>query len=175
MSNEITSEKQHLLDERYLRMASIWAENSYCVRRKVGALIVKDKMLYAFIDGRDEPYAYVKLGDAYDGGYVSIFSGASNSYGFGSFTISENITTPIPAAGGAEQQGDEYTADFDTVKFDSSGFTSYYLEKLSGSLEYKCGLGLPFIGETLYSDYNDEKYLERQESLEIIEKALGGD
>ena len=45
MSNEIKSEKQHLLDERYLRMASIWAENSYCVRRKVGALIVKDKMI----------------------------------------------------------------------------------------------------------------------------------
>lgn len=45
MNNEITSEKQHLLDERYLRMASIWAENSYCVRRKVGALIVKDKMI----------------------------------------------------------------------------------------------------------------------------------
>ena len=33
------------MDERYLRMASIWAENSYCVRRKVGALIVKDKMI----------------------------------------------------------------------------------------------------------------------------------
>ena len=45
MRNESTSEKQHLLDERYLRMASIWAENSYCVRRKVGALIVKDKMI----------------------------------------------------------------------------------------------------------------------------------
>lgn len=45
MNNEITSKKQHLLDERYLRMASIWAENSYCVRRKVGALIVKDKMI----------------------------------------------------------------------------------------------------------------------------------
>ena len=38
-------EKQHQLDMRYLRMARIWAENSYCVRRKVGALIVKDKML----------------------------------------------------------------------------------------------------------------------------------
>ncbi len=33
------------LDMRYLRMASIWAENSYCERRKVGALIVKDKMI----------------------------------------------------------------------------------------------------------------------------------
>lgn len=37
--------KQHQLDIRYLRMARIWAENSYCVRRRVGALIVKDKMI----------------------------------------------------------------------------------------------------------------------------------
>ena len=34
--------KQRLLDERYLRMAHIWAENSYCERRQVGALIVRD-------------------------------------------------------------------------------------------------------------------------------------
>ncbi len=37
--------KQHYLDYRYLRMAHIWAENSYCKRRKVGALVVKDKMI----------------------------------------------------------------------------------------------------------------------------------
>ena len=37
--------KQQELDQRYLRMAAIWAENSYCARRKVGALIVKDKMI----------------------------------------------------------------------------------------------------------------------------------
>lgn len=37
--------KQRLLDERYLRMASIWAENSYCKRRQVGALLVKGKMI----------------------------------------------------------------------------------------------------------------------------------
>lgn len=37
--------KQHELDLRYARMARIWAENSYCVRRKVGALVVKDKMI----------------------------------------------------------------------------------------------------------------------------------
>lgn len=37
--------KQQLLDERYMRMADIWAENSYCKRRQVGALIVKDKMI----------------------------------------------------------------------------------------------------------------------------------
>jgi dCMP deaminase len=39
------SNKQILLDRRYLRMAMIWAENSYCKRRKVGALIVKGKMI----------------------------------------------------------------------------------------------------------------------------------
>ncbi len=38
-------EKTLLLDRRYLRMAGIWSENSYCKRRKVGALIVKDKMI----------------------------------------------------------------------------------------------------------------------------------
>ena len=38
-------EKQLALDKRYLRMARIWAENSYCERRKVGALIVKDKSI----------------------------------------------------------------------------------------------------------------------------------
>ena len=37
--------KQFELDKRYLRMALIWSENSYCTRRKVGALIVKDKMI----------------------------------------------------------------------------------------------------------------------------------
>ena len=37
--------KQELLDRRYLRMAKIWAEHSYCQRRQVGALIVKDKMI----------------------------------------------------------------------------------------------------------------------------------
>lgn len=33
------------IDKRYLRMAAIWAENSYCKRRRVGALIVKDQMI----------------------------------------------------------------------------------------------------------------------------------
>ena len=37
--------KENYLDRRYLRMARIWSENSYCQRRKVGALLVKDKMI----------------------------------------------------------------------------------------------------------------------------------
>lgn len=42
MTNE---EKQKLLDQRYLKMATTWAENSYCKRRQVGALLVKEKMI----------------------------------------------------------------------------------------------------------------------------------
>ena len=37
--------KQEILDRRYLRMARIWAENSYCKRRQVGALVVKDQRI----------------------------------------------------------------------------------------------------------------------------------
>ena len=45
MESKNNKDKQLLLDMRYLRMARIWAENSYCQRRKVGALVVKDKMI----------------------------------------------------------------------------------------------------------------------------------
>lgn len=41
----MTEKKQQILDQRYLKMADIWAQNSYCKRRKVGALLVKDKMI----------------------------------------------------------------------------------------------------------------------------------
>ncbi|MCM1441313.1 MAG: dCMP deaminase family protein [Roseburia sp.] len=39
------NQKRRELDKRYLRMASIWAENSYCHRRRVGAILVKDQMI----------------------------------------------------------------------------------------------------------------------------------
>ena len=41
----VTDNKQFLLDCRYLRKARIWSENSYCRRRQVGAILVKDKMI----------------------------------------------------------------------------------------------------------------------------------
>ena len=42
---EKSNEKRHQFDLRYMRMAKIWAENSYCERRMVGALIVKERMI----------------------------------------------------------------------------------------------------------------------------------
>jgi len=38
-------QKQTQFDKHYLQMAQIWAKNSYCARRQVGALIVKNKMI----------------------------------------------------------------------------------------------------------------------------------
>ena len=38
-------DKENKFDSRYMQMARIWAENSYCTRRKVGALLVKDNMI----------------------------------------------------------------------------------------------------------------------------------
>jgi dCMP deaminase len=42
---EAIAEKKLVLDKRYMQMALIWSKNSYCVRRQVGALLVKDKMI----------------------------------------------------------------------------------------------------------------------------------
>ncbi len=41
----LSSEKQEQFDKSYLEMARVWAKNSYCVRRQVGAIIVKDRMI----------------------------------------------------------------------------------------------------------------------------------
>lgn len=64
--------KQFELDKRYLRMARIWSENSYCTRRKVGALIVKDKMIIS--DGYNgTPSGFENICELEDGttkGYV---------------------------------------------------------------------------------------------------------
>ena len=42
---KMVDNKQYQFDKSYLKMAAIWADNSYCKRRKVGALIVKDRMI----------------------------------------------------------------------------------------------------------------------------------
>tara|TARA_R110002072_G_scaffold142804_1_gene288243 strand:+ start:12608 stop:13042 length:435 start_codon:yes stop_codon:yes gene_type:complete len=41
----MTQKKQQKYDLAYLKMAQEWSKLSYCKRRKVGALIVKDKMI----------------------------------------------------------------------------------------------------------------------------------
>ncbi|MDE6339924.1 MAG: dCMP deaminase family protein [Muribaculaceae bacterium] len=59
-------DKQTTLDKRYLRMASIWSENSYCQRRKVGALLVKDKMIIS--DGfNGTPSGFKNICESEDG------------------------------------------------------------------------------------------------------------
>ena len=41
----MNDEKQVQFDRSYLEMAQVWAKNSYCKRRQVGAILVKDKMI----------------------------------------------------------------------------------------------------------------------------------
>ena len=41
----MVKEKQEKYDKAYLKMASTWGQLSYCERKKVGALIVKDRMI----------------------------------------------------------------------------------------------------------------------------------
>ncbi len=45
ITSSVEGRGKSAVDYRYLRMARIWAENSYCKRRQVGALVVKDKMI----------------------------------------------------------------------------------------------------------------------------------
>ena len=42
---KIRTEKQQQFDLRYIQMARVWAKNSYCKRRQVGALLVNDHMI----------------------------------------------------------------------------------------------------------------------------------
>lgn len=59
-------DKQTTLDRRYLRMARIWSENSYCKRRKVGAILVKDKMIIS--DGfNGTPSGFPNICESEDG------------------------------------------------------------------------------------------------------------
>jgi dCMP deaminase len=51
--------KQVSFDNRYLEMALIWAQNSYCKRRQVGALIVKEKMIIS--DGYNGTHQDLKM------------------------------------------------------------------------------------------------------------------
>ena len=90
-------------------------------------VVVKDQKMYVFLDGNEEASLYVKLGDDYKGGYVSIFSAANNAYGIGNFTITDKVATKLPKAGGAGVAGNILTAKFNTAEFDDSLFTTYYL------------------------------------------------
>ena len=53
-------------DDKYMQMAAIWASNSYCKRRQVGALIVKDRMIIS--DGYNgTPSGFENIGEDENG------------------------------------------------------------------------------------------------------------
>lgn len=91
-------------------------------------IVVKDKQLSIFVDGSNEASLYVYLGDNYKGGYVSLFAYSNNSVGFGSFEITDKVTTELPKGSGVTTTDNTAAVDFDCVKFDESLFTTYYLD-----------------------------------------------
>lgn len=97
-------------------------------------IVVKDKQLYVFIDGNEEEAAlHVFLGDDYKGGSVSLFSHTGRAYGFNNFSITDKVTTKLPAGKGTSSSGNTYTVDFDTTKLDISAFKTYYLDHTKGN------------------------------------------
>ncbi len=91
-------------------------------------LVVRDHELYAYIDGSASPCLYADLGESYQGGYISLVAHAKDTQGFKTFSVTENVTTATPEAGGVVVSGSTLTANFDSLKFDSTQFTSYYME-----------------------------------------------
>lgn len=45
MQSQTDMEKDRQFDRSYLEMAAVWAKNSYCTRRQVGAILVRDRMI----------------------------------------------------------------------------------------------------------------------------------
>lgn len=91
--------KQHALDLRYLRMARIWAENSYCQRRKVGALVVKEKMI---------------ISDGYNGtpsGFENICEDEHNTTKPYVLHAEANAITKIARSGNNSEGGTLYVTD----------------------------------------------------------------
>lgn len=75
--------KQERIDRLYLRMAFIWSENSYAIRRQVGALIVKDNSIIS--DGYNgTPSGFENVCETVDScgnkGGVCYLNGKRNSY-----------------------------------------------------------------------------------------------
>jgi dCMP deaminase len=46
-SNQVSSQRQHKIDVTYIKMAQTWAGLSHAIRKKVGALIVKNNTIIA--------------------------------------------------------------------------------------------------------------------------------
>ena len=109
----MNKDKQYKLDERYLRMAHIWAENSYCKRRKVGAIIVKDKMIIGTGAGQmsrvdSVDIAIKKAGDRAKGSVCA--SDAFFPFRDGVDTLAQAGITSIIQPGGSIRDKDVITA-----------------------------------------------------------------
>lgn len=81
--------KERRIDERYMKMAFIWAQNSYAVRRKVGCLIVKDNSIIS--DGYNgTPSGFENVCEEFPEDFEKYFEGMKPSY-YRNFLIPEEM------------------------------------------------------------------------------------
>ncbi len=91
--------KDKKFDLSYLKMAFVWASNSYCERRKVGALLVKDKMI---------------ISDGYNGtpsGFENICEDENNSTKAYVLHAEANAITKVAKSNNSSQNSTLYVTD----------------------------------------------------------------
>ena len=146
----MADEKQHSLDLRYLRMAKIWAENSYCVRRKVGALIVKDKMI---------------ISDGYNGtpaGFENICEDENNVTKPYVLHAEANAITKIARSGNNSEGATLYVTDAPCIEC-SKLIIQAGIKKVFYARQYRLTDGIELLEragiEVVYMPLSDSEYV----------------
>ena len=96
-------------------------------------IVVKGKQAFIFVDDMENYCMYFTLPETYNGGYISLFSTASSSYGFGKFSVSETIKTDI-TTGGYTSDGTTISFNFDDIAMSTEYFDAYYLDGVESGL-----------------------------------------
>ncbi len=141
-------EKKEDLDRRYLKMAGIWAENSYCKRRQVGALIVKDKMI---------------ISDGYNGtpsGFENVCEDETNTTKPYVLHAEANAITKIARSSNSSDGATMYVTDAPCIEC-AKLIIQAGIKRLVYSRTYRLDDGLKLLEragiETVFLDPNTEK------------------
>lgn len=141
-------EKERNLDLRYLRMAKIWSENSYCTRRKVGAILVKDQMI---------------ISDGYNGtpsGFPNICEDADNRTYPYVLHAEANAITKVAKSNNSSYGSTLYVTDSPCIEC-SKLIIQAGIKRVIYSKMYRMSDGIELLKsagiETVYLPIDDEK------------------
>ena len=97
-------------------------------------LVVKGGKAFIFVDDMENYIMYLTMPEDYKGGYISLFSTATNNFGFESFSVSEEITTEI-TVGGYTENAETVSFNFDDLAMPTDFFDAYYLKTAESGTE----------------------------------------